>query len=216
MTPDGFNPLELPADCGVMILPGLPLLPKSMVPLYIFEPRYRKMLAASLAGDRMFAIAAWEPGDGPAIGGLGIVRACVGNPDGTSQLVLQGIARVRFDQWIDGSYPRASISHVPEMEFSRPLSLELMEEILSCIDSMAGGSEDATREILTLQSRALAATTEPSEFSDFAAATFVADAGIRMALLEENNATRRLEILAAWLNRQLADPLPPGAQAGGQ
>ena len=44
-------PLRLPIfPLGVVLFPGTPL------PLHIFEPRYRRMLADCLAGDRRFGI----------------------------------------------------------------------------------------------------------------------------------------------------------------
>lgn len=91
-----------------MVLPGAPLLPNSLLPLYIFEPRYRQMLDYCLAHQRMFCIAMLKPGHTEAnsskdffhVGGLGLVRACVGREDGTSHLILQGLARVKFARFI--------------------------------------------------------------------------------------------------------------------
>jgi Lon protease-like protein len=71
-----------------------------MLPLYIFEPRYRQMLTDVLNSHRMFSVALQKPGRGretpSRVAGLGLVRASVGNRDGTSHLVLQGIARVHL------------------------------------------------------------------------------------------------------------------------
>lgn len=99
--PEEISPI-LPEACGLMVLPNAALFPYHRMPLYIFEDRYRKMLADTLDGDRMFAIAmpkekaGEEPDNFESIGGLGLVRACVQQEDGTSQLVLQGLSRVRF------------------------------------------------------------------------------------------------------------------------
>lgn len=91
-----------------MVLSGVPLFPHALLPLHIFEPRYRAMLAHALAGERMFAVATARPGVSEArrpahifpVAGVGLVRACVGNPDGTSQLILQGLTRVRFTEFV--------------------------------------------------------------------------------------------------------------------
>lgn len=87
----------------VMALTGVTLFPNALLPLYIFEPRYREMLAGVLAGDRIFAIGMVRPDTGDEtifpVAGAGLVRACVGQPDGTSQLILQGLGRVRFDSF---------------------------------------------------------------------------------------------------------------------
>jgi ATP-dependent Lon protease len=85
-----------------MTLPSVTLFPQALLPLYIFEPRYRKMLADALKGDRMFTVAMQRPGQTreipTAVAGLGLVRVCVDNPDGTSHLILQGITRVEISK----------------------------------------------------------------------------------------------------------------------
>ena len=87
-----------------MILSGACLFPQALLPLFIFEPRYRQMLAASLDGHRMFVIAMARPGstrETPLpVAGLGLVRASVRNDDGTSNLVVQGLTRVRLGKVI--------------------------------------------------------------------------------------------------------------------
>lgn len=90
----------LPAEVPVMTLNGAILFPQAMLPLYIFEPRYRKMLQEALETHRMFAVAMQKPHlkrETPAqVAGLGLIRAAVKNPDGTSHLILQGLCRLKL------------------------------------------------------------------------------------------------------------------------
>ncbi len=90
----------LPDEAPVMTLNGAILFPQAMLPLYIFEPRYRRMLEDALASHRMFAIAMQKPHsqrESPTqVAGLGLIRAAVKNPDGTSHVILQGLARVQL------------------------------------------------------------------------------------------------------------------------
>ena len=76
-----------------MILGNCHLFPQAMLPLFIFEPRYRTMLAESLESHRMFCLAMKRPdvsGERPCeFAGLGVVRVAVKNPNGTSNLILQ-------------------------------------------------------------------------------------------------------------------------------
>src|SRR6185436_8204059 len=92
--------MEFPDRAGVMILSGACLFPQALLPLFIFEPRYRRMLEATLNGHRMFVVAMARPDvsrESPLpVAGLGLVRASVQNDDGTSNLVLQGLTRVRL------------------------------------------------------------------------------------------------------------------------
>lgn len=90
--------IELPPEVPVMVLPGTQLFPNALLPLFIFEPRYRAMLAHALAGPRMFCVASVKPGvlepsgddDLHPVAGVGLVRACVGKEDGTSTSSSRG------------------------------------------------------------------------------------------------------------------------------
>jgi len=87
-----------------MTLPNATLFPQALLPLYIFEPRYRQMLADALHSNRMFSVAMQRPGtsrETPSpVAGLGLIRVSVGHRDGTSHLILQGIARVELEETV--------------------------------------------------------------------------------------------------------------------
>jgi Lon protease-like protein len=90
--------MELPREVPVITLPNTILFPQAMLPLYISEGRYRRMLAHALESRRMIAVAMQQPGrqrECPSrVAGLGLIRVCVAVGDGASNLILQGIARV--------------------------------------------------------------------------------------------------------------------------
>ncbi len=96
--------VTLPKQLPVMPLPGAVLFPHALLPLYIFEPRYRNMLEHALRHHRMFCVTlikpscpGWHaPEDFFHLATVGLIRACVGRGDGTSNLILQGLQRVRF------------------------------------------------------------------------------------------------------------------------
>jgi Lon protease-like protein len=94
--------MKPPREAPVMTLPEATLFPQALLPLYIFEPRYRQMLADALHSNRMLAIAMQKPGNSREVpmpvAGLGLIRVSVGHRDGTSHLILQGIARVELEQ----------------------------------------------------------------------------------------------------------------------
>src|SRR5258705_13877356 len=89
----------LPKQLPVMALPGSVLFPHALLPLYIFEPRYRAMLEHALAQHRMFCVALINANhaewsslyDFRPTATVGLIRACVGRADGTSNLILQGL-----------------------------------------------------------------------------------------------------------------------------
>jgi len=94
--------VKLPREVPIMTLPNATLFPQALLPLYIFEPRYRKMLADALHSHRMFSVAMQRPDrtrETPLqVAGLGLIRVSVGHKDGTSHLILQGLARVELEE----------------------------------------------------------------------------------------------------------------------
>src|SRR5947209_2445677 len=96
--------MELPNEVPVMTLPTATLFPQALLPLYIFEPRYRQMLADTLKSERMFSVAMQKPGrtrESPCqVAGLGLIRVSVDHHDGSSHLILQGLTRVELRETV--------------------------------------------------------------------------------------------------------------------
>src|SRR6266536_3742468 len=94
----------LPNKLPVMPVPGAVLFPHALLPLYIFEPRYRKMLGHALQQHRVFCVTLIKPScpdwhspeDFFHFATAGLIRACVERSDGTSNLILQGLQHVCF------------------------------------------------------------------------------------------------------------------------
>src|SRR2546427_6817352 len=96
--------MKIPLEVPVMTMPNATLFPQALLPLCVFEPRYRQMLADALHSNRMFSVAMQRPGSSretPApVAGLGLIRVSVGHRDGTSHLILQGLARVELEETV--------------------------------------------------------------------------------------------------------------------
>lgn len=96
--------VKLPREVPVMTLANATLFPQALLPLYIFEPRYRRMLTEVLNSTRMICVAMQQPGSSRErplpVAGLGLVRVCVGHKDRTSHLILQGVARVELEETV--------------------------------------------------------------------------------------------------------------------
>src|SRR5207253_8212746 len=131
--------VALPKKLPVMPLPGAVLFPHALLPLYIFEPRYREMLNHALQHQRMFCVtlvkpscADWqEPEDFFHLATIGLIRACVGRGDGTSNLILQGLQRVRFASFEQESpFPVARIDIVESRDATTVQTEALGEKVL--------------------------------------------------------------------------------------
>ncbi len=132
--------MEFPDRVGVMILGECMLFPETLVPLFIFEPRYRTMLAESLETHRFFCLAMQKPGctrESPSeIAGLGIVRASQLNENGTSNIVVQGLARIRLGKAVQLKPYRAHAFEVIESTISDPsVASGLVDQLLDLVDA---------------------------------------------------------------------------------
>jgi len=94
-------------------LPNVVHFPHLLLPLHIFEPRYRQMVGDSLSGSRMIAMALLKPGwitteGSPPIHDtvcLGRITAEQHAPDGRYYLVLQGLSRAQILREDDSDRP---------------------------------------------------------------------------------------------------------------
>src|SRR4051794_6251247 len=91
--------------CRLFPLPGVVLFPHAVLPLHIFEPRYRQMTEDALAGDRLVTMVQLRlhgvssPKSPPAIeevGCLGRILQHERLPDGRYNFLLLGCKRVRL------------------------------------------------------------------------------------------------------------------------
>jgi hypothetical protein len=117
---------------------GVVLVPSAALPLHVFEPRYRSLVADCLAGDREFGVVLIERGS--EVGGND-VRSSVGTvariveaeelPDGRWALVAVGVRRIRVVQWLpDDPYPVAEVEDWPDPDPDVGY-LELVHEVRS-------------------------------------------------------------------------------------
>lgn len=105
-------------------LPNVVLFPNVFLPLHIFEPRYREMVADTLDGDRMIGMALLRPGwesdyEGrPAvfpIGCAGLITHHERLPDGRYNIILRGLQKFRIREEEGGrSYRVAHIEKIDE------------------------------------------------------------------------------------------------------
>lgn len=190
------NTNDLPDQTDVMILPWVSLFPGSLLPLYIFEERYRDMTQSALAGNRMFAIAhTYDDTTIAPIGGLGVIRACVMNADGTSNLVLQGLSRVEFSRFKSSPRPRANICvHRDDQENIDVRGIR--GQILSnCEDLLGEGFKTPEGFADYLRS-----SISDSAFTDLIASTLISDASHRRTLFETIELNTRMSLLLEMLS----------------
>ncbi len=191
-----------------MVLPNATLFPHALLPLKIFERRYREMLSWTLEHHRMFCVALMKPGleeaesaeDFHHVAGLGLIRACVSHPDGTSHLILQGMARVEFTEFIKGEpYRMARIREVPAQPATQDEAEALSAQVLEfCAHYRAKGAE-----ISDTLDQQLAKVEDPAILCDIVTHTFVRDPHRRQRVLEESRVADRLRTLIRHLGEEM-------------
>lgn len=101
---------------------GTVLFPTAVLPLHVFEPRYRQMVAECTAGDPTFGVVliarGSEVGGGDErtdVGTLARIAEARELPDGRWILAAVGTDRLRVVEWLeDDPYPRARVELWPD------------------------------------------------------------------------------------------------------
>jgi hypothetical protein len=114
----------LPPTIPIFPLPNVVLFPNVFLPLHIFEPRYRAMLADALAGDRIIGMTLLMPGYEAdyqgrppvyPVGCAGVITHSEQLPDGRSNVVLRGIEKFRIvEEDASRDYRLARVEPLPE------------------------------------------------------------------------------------------------------
>jgi Lon protease-like protein len=181
-------------------LPGVVLFPHALLPLHIFEDRYRAMTRDVLAGRRCLTVGLIAPGERPdadkpavrRIAGVGEIVMAHELPDGRYNLVLRGRARIRIDEELDSDRPYRVVAAtaLPDLPVSET---DDVLEAAASLRALVGGLADSIPEGGELLRQVVAAQETPVELVDVVAASLIEDAGLRQQLLETREIGKRLE-----------------------
>jgi hypothetical protein len=203
----------VPTRLPLFPLENVVLLPSGVVPLHVFEPRYRQMMEHALAGERRIGMIAVRPeaahdmsGDPPLyeVGCAGFVAEHQRLADGRFHLLLRATHRFRVLRELprEGGrlYRLAEIAPLEErygdgadVVRARDRSIELLARLITRLL----GAEKA---VDPAELRAL----EPAQFAAGVAQSLGLPVREKQALLEADTLAERLERLAAALDFQLA------------
>jgi Lon protease-like protein len=202
--------ITLPKQLPVMPLPGAVLFPHALLPLYIFEPRYRKMLEHALQHHRMFCVTLIKPScpdwhapeDFFHLATAGLIRACIGRDDGTSNLILQGLQRVRFASFEQETpFPIARIDVVESREATTVETEALGAKVLELYSHLKNNRRQLPAKI----DRYLAEMRDLEMLADLIGSTFVNDPLRRQRVLEERSLNQRLRFLIRYLRDEIGN-----------
>jgi uncharacterized protein len=188
------------ADLAVFPLPDLVLFPNALLPLHIFEPRYREMMGYVVAGSGLLAVARLRPGyeadyhgRPPIFQTVGVGRCIASDklPDGRYNIMLRGLARLQIEAELppDRSYRQVRARILGDARSARPGELDrLHRELLSVCDRLADVVNDGAplRELAR-------AIPSPGGCADVVGSALVRDPDVRQTLLELLDPADRLE-----------------------
>jgi Lon protease-like protein len=199
-------------------LPHFVLFPSVVQPFHIFEPRYREMLADALEDDRLIALVMLEPGweedyhEQPPVHSV----ACLGRafneellPDGRSNLLIHGVARIRIDGELDTDkfYRLARVTVLEDIPPTPPEEKSLREEMRRRCPRFLeahGAPGDQAEKIFD-------SDLTVGALCDIFAFALPLDHGFKQGLLEELDVVRRVRALLDHLEaRARASPGPEG------
>jgi Lon protease-like protein len=197
-------------------LPGAVLLPFALIPLHVFEPRYRKMVRDCQAATGVLALAnvpaealrerRQPPAVLPVIG-AGILARVDPLPDGRSNIVLRGVLRARIVEELPAEEPYRLVraERVAELEEDAAglerSAQQLRQMVLALCARRPGAAATALAQMAASKSL-------PGELADAVGALVIESSHDRQQLLEIASAEERLRRVAQQVAATLAQTQP--------
>lgn len=197
MSSEPDSPVNL-AAVPLFPLPNVVLLPRAVLPLHVFEERYKQMTADALRADRLIAMALLMPGwekdyyQAPAIEPV----VCVGTilsherlPDGRYNFLLQGTTRARVIREIrQRPYRVAELQPIPEKP---ALEIDLTDQRRHLEEVFTDGPLARTPAGCQF-AKVLASDIPLPDVADLLAFNLLDDLALKQSLLAEGDVARRV------------------------
>jgi Lon protease-like protein len=193
---------ELPVfPLPVVLFPGMPM------PLHIFEPRYRTMLADIRAGDNLFGLSYFDSDssdkDFPPAGHIGCVAEVTETqalPDGRSNVLAVGVIRYQVEEYIErgDSYLVVRAQYFEDDEEDEAALAAGAREVAATFMRVANAIRIINDERGNLPD---ISDTEPQKLSFLVAAAMEIEVETKQQLLELRSTLERLSRLRDLLAR---------------
>ena len=196
-------------------LPNCVLLPGGLLPLHVFEPRYRELTRDCLAGHHLMGIARLRPGyEGTYYGRPPVYERCgVGRiicseelPDGRFALLLRGVARVEIarELTVDRNYRMVKALPLVDRAVDDADARDHHHKLIKLCDRLAEVIEQGGSQLRDLAR----AFDSPGACADAVAAALIMDADARQELLEACCPLQRLQRTLGHVSHLLCELAP--------
>jgi len=202
-------------------LPNAVFFPDTLLPLHIFEGRYRAMFEDALSENRPVAIALLKPGyeatyegqpETHEVAGLGEIIHSEKLPDGRFNVILRGVARVRIldeGPLNDGGYRQVCAELINDVE-SQPQDLQDHLVTLQGLIFALGNLRPKLSALLLNRFKSLPT---PGEMTNNIASILLATQTDRQATLEEASVLSRLKTINNQLTQLILEANETDPQA---
>jgi ATP-dependent Lon protease len=190
---------------GIKHLPLFPLplvlLPNELLPLHIFEPRYRQMLRDVVLDKNMFGVMLFNPTEDfiekPVLGSIGCVaevREAQTMPDGRSNILTIGVVRYRLIDYIEAGEPYllGDVEFFEDESEDEVILNPLADEVFALFRRIAKAAHKLSGERGTFPD---VQQTEPEALSFLVTAAFNLEPDLKYRLLETRSTVERLNRL---------------------
>jgi len=218
--PLAFDSEQFGGAARVFPLPGMVMFPHVMQALHIFEPRYRALLAEALDTDRLITMATYATSPaGDAVRPPLEPLACLCRiathqraADGTSNVLLLGVRRVRLGAEVESDRPfrvfEAEILEDREPDVPEAARAALQVDLLEAFRRTLPKIPQAQEQLDQL----LAADVSLGMLTDIVAYSLDLDVRWKIRLLAESDVARRTRLLVEALSARPTRggrPFPP-------
>jgi uncharacterized protein len=206
-------------ELSIFPLPNVTLFPGALLPLHIFEPRYREMLRDALGRRKVLAIARLKPGfeqdyEGRPpvfdVCGVGVIQDYSERDDGRFDIALRGVDRLRIVAELPPvrAFRQVRAERIVELVPERALVAAWQVKLASLWERLSPHLPEQVRDLKALTRD----TDDASAYADRLAAAMVADPDACQQLLGEADPAERLRLLASRV-QELVDALAPPSVA---
>ena len=198
--------MRIPEKLPIIALPNTCLFPSASIPLHIFENKYQEMLSDVISGDRMFCIGTVQKLESSndyldniyPYSTAGLLRACVVNDNGTANLILEGIKRIKITELENNkAYKIGRVQVINSNTTDEEWVLSADEKIKSILLGDSFSYQNLNSEINI--SQILENLETPENTADFVSQYFISDQLTLQKLLYLENIDERLEVILKFL-----------------
>ncbi len=205
---------QAPDRLPIFPLPNVLLFPNMVLPLHIFEERYKRMVSDCLQGDRLLGLfllqRGWdEEGASPTpyeVGGMGRITRAVRYPNGSMDILLSGLARVRVLRYVQQKpYLIAEVEMWPDepddSEGMEALTRRMVGLFERFVIAKAGEGHELLKNLKLLAS--------PIDLLHLVVTNMPLDVHQKQEILNLGPIDERITMMITFLNRELSSPNRP-------